>query len=213
MLVGACFSFTAGAQEKSVLDEFVTLLAGEFESRQQMEEDLAAGLADGKRHYWVNRTFEQVEAPDVGTHVLVGTTEYNFNRWIFDFNEFLVWTLEADGGAKVIMKPRRFKGQAKKLPFARQAWKLAGFVPSDLEPARGGAACTLVWTRTHEGFTGESEPCRVMSTTKGKMLDWEWRFKLTPLALFVEFNGRDETGTSLDGTEGMTPYRLDRVVR
>lgn len=203
---------SVSAQNKTALEELAGMLSGEFESRQQMQEDLDAGLADGKRHYWVNRTFQQVEAPEVGSHVFVATTEYNFNRWIFDFNEFYVWTLEvADNPEQIVMTPRRFKEQEKKLPFAREAWKLAGFGPDDLEAARGGGACTIVWMRTAEGFMGESEPCSVMSTTKGKMLDWEWRFDLMPQALFVEFNGRDETGASLDGTDGMAPYRLDRV--
>lgn len=199
------------ANDQQSLDQFIALLTGEFESRQQMEEDLAAGVPDDKRHYWVNRTFQRVEAPEVGSHVLVGTTEYNAGRWMFDFNEFLVWGFVIDGD-QIVMTPHRFREQERKLPFAREAWKLAGIKMEDLEAAKGGASCPLVWTAIEGGFEGKSAgECKVMSTLRKKILDWQWRYKLTEQSLFVEFNGRDATGTSLDGTEGMLPYRLDRV--
>ncbi|MBO6505690.1 MAG: hypothetical protein JJ850_07750 [Kordiimonadaceae bacterium] len=201
----------AQAADHQILDHFITMLTGEFESRQQMEEDLAAGVPDDKRHYWVNRTFQRVEAPEIGSHVLVGTTEYNAGRWMFDFNEFLVWNFEVDG-EQIIMTPRRFKEQERKLPFAREAWKLAGIKTEHLEAAKGGASCPLVWIEVEGGFEGKSAgECKVMSTLRKKILDWQWGYKLTKQSLFVEFNGRDETGASLDGTEGMAPYRLDRI--
>lgn len=198
------------AADNQLLDQLTTLLSGEFESRQQMEEDLAAGVPDDKRHYWVNRTFQRVEAPEIGSHVLVGTTEYNAGRWMFDFNEFLVWNFEVDG-EQILMTPHRFKEQERKLPFAREAWKLAGIKKQDLIAAKGGASCPLVWSVIDDGYAGKSAgECKVMSTVRKKILDWQWRYKLTEKSLYVEFNGRDENGISLDGTEGMTPYRLDR---
>lgn len=216
-LLAFCFAISIGwisaaqADDQQQLDQFISLLSGEFESRQQMEEDLAAGVPDDERHYWVNRTFQRVEAPEVGSHVLVGTTEYNAGQWMFDFNEFLVWSFELHGD-QIIMTPHRFKEQDRKLPFAREAWKLAGIKMEDLEAARGGASCPLVWKSVEGGFEGKSAgECKVMSTLRKKVLDWQWRYKLADESLFVEFNGRDETGASLDGTEGMAPYRLDRV--
>lgn len=203
--------FPSQANDNEMLDRFVSVLVGEFESRKQMEEDLAAGVADDKRHYWVNRTFQRVEAPEIGSHVLVGTTEYNAGRWMFDFNEFLVWDFKLVDG-QIIMTPHRFIEQDRKLPFAREAWKLAGIKMKDLEEAKGGASCPLIWSETESGFEGRSAgECKVLSTLRKKILDWQWRYELTRESLFVEFNGRDETGKSLDGTEGMSPYRLDRV--
>lgn len=210
IVIFGCMS-PSQANDQETLDQFIDMLTGEFESRQQMEDDLAAGVPDDKRHYWVNRTFQRVEAPEVGSHVLVGTTEYNAGRWMFDFNEFLVWDFRLDND-QIIMTPHRFKDQDRKLPFAREAWKLAGIKMEDLEAAKGGASCPLVWTTIDDGYQGVSAgECKVMSTLRKKILDWQWQYKLTQQALFVEFNGRDETGASLDGTEGMTPYRLDRL--
>lgn len=200
------------ASDTDLVQTFANMLAGEFESRNQMEEDLAAGVPDNVRHYLVNRSFQLVEAPETGGTLMVGTTEYHFGRWIFDFNEFLVWTLTpGSDGKSVLMSPKRFRDQGKRLPFARRADRLGGFTPEDLEAARGGASCDLVWTKSDNGFVGESLPCSALSTTKGEVLDWDWRLELTRDALWIEFNGRDETGTVLDGTEGMTPYRLDRL--
>ncbi len=200
------------ASNRGVVEELAGLLAGEFESRDQMAKDLANGVPEDQRHYWVNRSFQKVDAPKVGETILIGSTEYNFRKWVFDFNEFIVWTLTpGEAVDTVLMSPRRFKDQEKRVPFAREAWKLAGFAPEDLEAARGGASCEIVWKRSENGFIGKSEPCRVMSTTKGKILDWEWQLELTDRALWVEFNGRDETGASLDGTEKLGRYRLDRM--
>lgn len=192
--------------------ELSQLLVGEFDSRRQMHDDIATGVPRADVHGWVNRTFVAVDAPKVGNAVVVTTTSYNSSSWTFDKNEFLVWTLTLDEqGKRVVMSPKRFKDPQPRLPFSRDGEKLAGFSPDDLEAAIGGAACDIVWTPTENGFSGRSRPCRVMSTTKGKMLNWTWQFDLAEDALMIAFFGRDETGTALDGSPDNKPYRLDRI--
>lgn len=212
-LLLCCYTVGSAQAEDTIVEEFIALAEGIYDSRQQMEEDLAAGVEENKRHFRVVRSFARLDAPKVGANVLLSTVEYNTaNRWIFDVNEFLVWTLTiSQGGNSFRMAPRAFKKQEQRLPYASQPQKLSGISPAALKPAIGGSSCVLEWTRSENGFVGESEPCSVMSTTKGVVLSWNWSMRLTEKAFWVEFNGRDETGASLDGTEGMTPYRLDRT--
>ena len=196
-----------------IVSEFMGLATGKYDSREQMNEDIANDIPEGQRHFRVVRSFAQLDAPKVGQAVMLSTVEYHVsNRWIFDLNEFLVWTLTPSEDDKSFrMQPLAFKKREQRLPYATQPDKLSGFGPAALQPAAGGSNCVLVWTRSDNGFVARSEPCSVMSTTKGVMLNWDWKMQLTEDALWIEFNGRDETGASLDGTDGMTPYRLDRI--
>lgn len=203
-------SLSAEGETVSLEHELAGLLAGEYDSQIQMQEDRAAGVDDASMHLRVNRRFSLVNAPDVGEIVMVGTTAYHFGDWVFDQNEFMVWTLTAVDEKTVVMSPRRFKEQEKRLPFAADAGKLSGFAPDDLESAIGGAACDIVWKRQGNGFIGSSRPCSVYSTTKDQMLEWEWHFQLNQEALWISFAGRDSAGNTLDSTPSGLPYRLDR---
>lgn len=202
----------AAAADSLLLDRFVGLLVGEYDSRLQQEQDIRNDVPAAAAHGRVNRTFARVEAPEVGTHVVVTTTSYGGELWHFDEYEFMVWTVTlADDVSSVVMSPQRFSDLSKRIPFAFAPERLAGFGPEDLEPARGGAACNIRWAVTTDGFAGRSDPCRVMSVTKNKMLTWSWQFHLSDDALEIAFSGSDDTGAVLDGSPAGSPYRLDRV--
>ena len=190
------------------------MLVGEYDSQRQMQEDKANNVTREMSHSRINRSFVSTEAPAVSDIVLVGTTAYAANPWIFDNGEFLVWTFTENAqGNSVVMSPRRFKDSERRIPFARDGEKVGGFTPDDLETAVSGANCEIVWTANTDGFSGRSKPCYVMSTTKKKMLNWVWEFELSDRALWISFAGIDEDGAVLDGTPEGSPYRLDRTVR
>ncbi|MEP3224719.1 MAG: VOC family protein [Parasphingorhabdus sp.] len=202
------------ASGKPLIAELADMLEGEFDSRLQMEEDKANNVSKEKSHAWVNRSFVRINAPEFDSPVLVGSTLYRADPWIFDENEFLVWTFTSvQNGNAVLATPRRFKEQHKRLPFARDANRLAGFSAEDLEPARSGAACPITWTKTETGFYGKSTDCRTMSTVHKKLLNWEWRYQLRSDALSIEFFGTDDSGKTLDGTPDNIPYRLNALTR
>lgn len=209
----AAFVLSAGSvAAQSASADLARLLVGEYDSQRQMQEDQANNVPKEMSHARINRTFVSTDAPDVSDIVLVGTTAYAANPWIFDHGEFIVWTFtEGEDGNSTVMAPRRFKDLDRRIPFARDGEKLGGFTPDDLEGAVSGAACEIVWTRNGDGFSGRSKPCYVMSTTKKKMLDWQWTFELSDDALWISFAGVDENGDVLDGTPEGSPYRLDRV--
>lgn len=205
---------SGAASEKSMIEEIVFLLNGEFDSRNQKAEDEAKGVPEKDKHFHVNRTFLLTDAPTVGAFVMVGTTAYNAPPWIFDQYEFLVWTFAQDTDRNhVTMTPYRFKEQEKRTPFSRSAEKLAGFTMADLEPARGASKCVITWTRAgNGGFSGHSAPrCEALHTPTNKMGEWRWRYALREDALWVEFSGIDVTGAVLEQTPPGKPYRLDRI--
>ncbi len=131
------------------------MLVGEYDSQRQMQEDKANNVPREMAHARVNRTFVSTEAPAVGDIVLVGTTAYAADPWIFDRGEFMVWTFtENTEENSVVMSPRRFKDLDRRIPFARDGEKLGGFTPDDLEAAVSGANCEIVWTASNDGFSG-----------------------------------------------------------
>lgn len=200
----------------SLSHQLAQMLVGEYDSVRQMQEDKANGVPKDMAHARINRSYVITDAPAVGDPVVVSTTAYAGNPWHFDSGEFLVWTLTEEttnNSTAVVMSPRRFKDQARRMPFARDGEKLGGFTDDDLETAVSGANCVLVWTPNGDGFSGRSQPCYVMSTTKNKMLNWVWSYELTPEALWISFEGLDENGDVLDGTPKDSPYRLDRLDR
>lgn len=202
----------AASPDSLLLDRFVGMLSGEFDSRLQQEQDIRDNVPKDSAHGRVFRTFAKVEAPSVGTHVIVTTTSYGGAQWHFDEYEFMVWNVTVDSqSASIVMSPRRFKDLDKRVPFAFAPEKLGGFGPQDLEPAKGGAACDIRWKAAADQFEGRSDPCRVMSVTKNKMLTWSWQFLLDTDGLEIAFSGSDDAGTVLDGSPEGNPYRLDRV--
>ena len=207
-VLGANPAFAQTNRGPTVTD-LVTLLVGEYDSRRQQAEDLDNDVPEDQRHAWVDRTFALVDAPAVGNPVMITTTSYNIPPWYFDNAEFMVWTFSVHDDT-VVMSPRRFKDFDRRLPYASDPEKLAGFTDDDLEAAVGGAACDIVWRRTDDGFSGRSEPCRVMSVTKNKMMSWRWEFELGEDALRIAFTGTDDDGAVLDCTPVGKPYRLDR---
>lgn len=206
---------TEGHADTSMMSDLMSMLNGEFESQKQMQEDKANQVPKEMAHGWVNRTLYAVDSPDAGDTLMVATTSYvsGDGAWYFDEYEFLVLTFVAEADGKSIrMFPRRFKEPEKRLPYSREPNKLAVFTADDLQPAISGSNCEIIWTRNRNGFTGKSKPCRVMSTTKNKMLDWQWQYELSQDNLQIEFSGTDEKGNILDGTPIGSPYRLDRVM-
>lgn len=195
--------------------KFADLMSGEFDSIKQAETDKTSDRPEDQKHGRVYRTFIQVDAPAVGETILVGTTKYNGfdgKPWYFDKTEFLVWTITPiDDGRRLIMSPRRFKDLEERIPDVRNAEKLVGFFPEDLEPAISGAACDIIWTPTDTGFLGRNEPCAVMSTTQNKKLWWHWRYRLEADALWVEFEGKNDDGVVEYATPSGRPYRLERI--
>lgn len=199
--------------EAGLLDNFVFMLSGEFDSQAQQAEDVRQNVPKDLAHGRVFRTFTRVDAPGVSDFVVITTTSYGVERWYFDEAEFMVWILTVDPQQSLItMSPRRFKDLEERVPFAFSPDKLGGFESQDLEPAVGGAACDILWSQSSDGFIGRSAPCRVMSVTKNKVLTWSWRFSLSADALEVTFSGSDDNGEVLDGSPAGSPYRLDRVI-
>lgn len=206
----------AAEDAPSLPHQLAQMLVGEFDSVRQMEDDKANNVPKEMAHGRINRSFVITDAPAVGDPVVVSTTAYAGNPWHFDSGEFLVWTLTEqtiEDGPAVVMAPRRFKEQERRMPFARDGEKLGGFTDDDLETAVSGANCVLVWTPNENGFSGRSQPCYVMSTTKNVMLNWVWSYELTEDALWISYEGIDENGEVLDGTPKGSPYRLDRRAR
>jgi len=198
----------------TMVEELVSILSGEFSSQKQMQEDRENKVPEDMKHAWVNKTLFSVDSPEQKSAVMVATTSYvgDDGVWHFDEYEFLVQTfVPEDNGRSVRMFPRRFKEPEQRLPFAREPEKLAAFTAEDLEPAISGSNCEIIWTRSPNGFSGNSKTCKVMSTTKNKMLNWRWHYELTEDALWVEFSGRDDQGLMLDGSPEGLPYRLDRI--
>lgn len=191
----------------------VGLMSGEFDSFRQMQADITARIAGDNKHGRVNRYFTKIDAPDVGESVLVGSTRYSGPPdWYFDRTEFLVWSFQVtDDGQNIKMSPHRFKNLESKIQYARQADKLIGIQPDDLEAAVSGAACDIIWTPIETGFEGRSLPCKVLSTTQGVELNWNWHYQITPQALWVEFSGETDAGDVLFSTPKGSPYRLDKI--
>lgn len=219
----SCLYFTFAVAPRDALAEqtlslshrLAHMLVGEYDSVRQMQEDKENNVPKDMSHARINRSFVITDAPAVGDPVVVSTTAYAGNPWHFDSGEFLVWTLTdetTEDVKSVVMSPRRFKDQERRMPFARDGEKLGGFTDDDLETAVSGANCVLVWTPSEDGFSGRSQPCYVMSTTKNKMLNWVWQYELIDDALWISFAGIDENGNVLDGTPKDSPYRLDRRV-
>ncbi len=85
------------------------MLVGEYDSEQQMLEDKANNVPREMAHAQINRSFVATEAPAVSDIVLVWTTAYAADPWLFDRGEFMVWTFsENTDGDGVVMSPRRF---------------------------------------------------------------------------------------------------------
>ncbi len=202
----------ANAPTAANLQYFKRLLVGEFDSGRQAQTDKENGVDEKNAHGWVNRFFMEVSASAVAEHVLVGSTRYGGEEWLFDKDEFLVWILRADPDFNgILMSPRRFKKHREYSEFARDPLKLSDFSSDELEGAVGGASCDILWRPSKDGFSGQSKPCYVMSTTKHKMLNWVWNYELSKDALWISFTRRDENGENSYSTPENSPYRLDRL--
>jgi len=212
-MLSGCDAAETNQQEDefSHVSELTNLLIGEYDSFRQWQTDLETKVPNENRHGWINRSFIKVAAPKLAENVLVGSTIYSGPTGSIDKNEFLVWTFQTADDGSIIMSPRRFKDLETRLAHLRDAKELSGFDATALEPAISGAACDIRWTKSNDGFLGETLPCRVMSVTKNKMLDWHWQYSLDQDGVWIEFSGTDDNGVALDATPPGKPYRLDRV--
>ena len=209
-LLSACQSGTSSDHDN--IEKLVSLLEGEFDSGAHMRRDTYNNVPKENAHGWVNRSYVTVEAPDVGSPVIVTSTRYGGDKWTEDKYEFLVWTFKGDetsGG--IIMSPQRLKDFEARLTDARNPNALVGIKPDNLEPGQSGAACDILWMPTDTGFSGTTDPCQVMSTTHNVMLNWIWNFKVDADGMWIDFRGEDETGKIYDATPKDDPYRLNRL--
>ena len=202
--------------EEAPIERLVTMFTGEFDNIAQMRADQQLdSLTKEEKHGRLNRIFVRVDAPKVGKYVLVGTTRYNGyddKPWYFDKTEFLVWTFTEDEGSNTItMSPQKFKDLEARIPYATDPEKLSGFGPEDLETGTSGAICQIVWTPTENGFTGKNKPCKVLSTTTGKLLNFDWSYELHEKGMYADVRGLDDEGNVVYSTPGNAPYQLDRI--
>jgi len=194
------------------INKLVSLLEGEFDSGKHMRRDKRNEVPKEQAHGWVNRSFVKIDAPEVGDPVLVSATKYGGDKWTEDKYEFLVWTFSGDEDSDgIVMSPRRLKDYESRLIDARNATKLSGINPQNLEQGESGAACDILWIQTATGFEGTTDPCEVMSTTHEVMLNWIWEFNVTEDALQISFRGEDDNGKAYDATPSDSPYVLDRL--
>lgn len=204
----------AASDERAAMSALLDLLPGTFDSLAQKEEDEAEGLTGEMVHGWVNRAFTPVYAPDIGIHVLVAAVSYNGPDGIFDKGEFQVWTLAPNADGSVTMSPRGFKDIEAFIPISRDAAALSRLTPDDLVPPKGAAGCPITWRLEDGVLKGSTDPatCVNMSSTLGIPLAWEWRYEVTPDAMWITYAGRNEAGEIANGREDQVPWRLDRVM-
>ena len=187
------------------------LLTGEFDSAEQLRAEVATNTPEDTRHGQVYRSFLPIQAPKVGSHLLVSTVRYGGREGRFDDGEFQVWALTPKGD-DFEMVPRHFLDPDRFLPGHRTPETFAGLKPSDLKPSTGGASCAIQWRRTADGFRGITDPpCPSLSTTKGVVLNWEWSYSLDSNAMWINYAGRNDQGEILSGRADQMPWRLQRM--
>ena len=201
----------ADGHMEQALKDFMTLLPGEYESRQQFFEETAAGVPEAERHGWVYRSFISPKAPALGEHVVVSTVRYGGAEGSFDELEYLVWTVRADGD-RLRMSPRKFIDQDPLIPYSRDPLVLARLTPDMLKPADGAAGCDLLWERKADHFYGFTEDgCRAMSYIQEMELTWKWEFWLRAASVDIIYSGARDDGAVVSGRDDGEVWRLDRM--
>lgn len=193
----------------------LALLSGLFDSQAHKLEDEAAGMEGEEVHGWVTRTFTPIEAPAIGGHVLVATVTYGGPGGSFDDGEYQLWTLTAgENDAKVIMTPQSFKNPDWFISSAYDAQTYDGLTPDDLTAPLGAAGCPIVWQHDGAQWRGHTDAasCTSMSTQLNVELGWEWNFRLSQDAMWIDFAGFDSDGEKVYGRDDRVPWRLDRML-
>ena len=201
----------ADGHMEAALKDFMTLVPGEFESRQQFLSEVAENVPAEDRHGWVYRSFVAIDAPSLGENVLVSTVRYGGANGSFDEAEFLVWTVDVDD-EQLRMSPRQFIDQKPFEPVSRDAQQLARLTPDMLKPAGGAAGCDLLWDREDDHFYGYTEDgCRAMSYILETELTWKWEFWLGAEAVKITYSGTNDDDEVVSGRDDDDPWRLDRM--
>jgi len=192
------------------LDRFLSLFAGEFNNRAQVERDraaLAAGeITEADVHPWHHHTVRRVEAPGLGE--LVFFSEIHEEGPGGAAVRQRVNVLEPDPEHGVI-RQRFFGLEGREAPVT--ASEVAAMTTDDLRAYPEG--CEVVWRRDGEGFTGAIAPgdCRVVSQRSGKPLLIVAELGLTPDGVTHMEGGLAEDLEPVFGPPGGEPFELDRV--
>ncbi len=199
---------------KVVLKDLMAKLPGQYDNEPQRFFEEEYKTPKDQQHQRVYRAFTRIDAPEVGENVIVATVHSGSKDAAFDQSEFQVWTLSVDQSRQVVrMSPRKFKDPAKYTPIATDAAKLKGLAASELIPAKGAAACDILWRLSGRQVLGRTEPgtCNAHLSRLQTDATFNWEWLLNDEELWITFDGRDLTGKLVMGRPDQTHWRLGKA--
>jgi len=199
---------------RTTLATLMERLPGRFDNAAQLFFERETKTPEAEQHGRVFRSFLRIDAPALGSNVLVAQVRYGGDTGRFDDAEFQVWTLEVDTDRKAVrMSPRRFRNPAPYQGRALDPATFRGLGPADLLPATGAAGCELYWRKYGQDLRAVTEPaeCRRRSTSLKRDLAWSWEMILTESELWVNVAGEDDQGRIVSGRPDQVHWRLGKA--
>lgn len=217
-LLGAMAATPIGATNspvelKSVLNRLMSDLPGEYDSEPQRFFEAEYKTPLEQQHSRVYRRFVQLNAPQLGVHVLLASVRAGDKSAALKWDEFLVWTLRVDEDRKAVrMSPHRFRNPEQFAAVAPDDAQFNKLTTADLVSATGTAAgCDILWRQVGTQLRGRNDPgsCHEIKMHPKRVsvrFDWEWL--LAEEELWINYSGTDPNGRRIAGRPDQTHWRL-----
>jgi hypothetical protein len=208
-IIGAVVVLSAPVRAEVTDDvgRLLALMAGTYDSAEQVTQETARGVPEKERHARRHVTYARIEAPQIGPAVLFRQERNGGPQGEIVARGLAVFTPDQDAkGIRMWLRNIVDVDQATDLHLKPQMWGQVQF-----DPAYGGK-CPFHWRPDGVGFVGTllGGGCKITSNS-GKPMSFDARWTLSSSELTIFDNTYDGDGKLMMGRMDKAPTVYLRV--